>query len=293
MKIVFIGSVLLSEKILEQLILLKEEVVGVISKDESKFNSDFRNISLLAKKNNIPFYNTNDINNDSTLIWIKNKMPDIIFCFGWSSLLKSEILKIPNIGILGYHPSLLPFNRGRHPLIWAKVLGLRKTGSTFFFMDLGADSGDILSQKKLEIKFTDTADIIYGKMINLSISQVKEFLPKLKNKSFKKIKQNIKGNFWRKRTKRDGLIDFRMESDAICNLVRALSKPYIGAHCLFNGDEIKIWEIKSGGNTEKFIEPGRIIKVYDNNIEVKTGSTSVILTKHEFKLLPQTNEYFQ
>lgn len=293
MKIVFIGSVLLSEKILEQLILLKEEIVGVISKDESKFNSDFRNISLLAKKNNIPFYNTNDINNDSTLTWIKNKIPDIIFCFGWSSLLKSEILKIPNMGILGYHPSLLPFNRGRHPLIWAKVLGLRKTGSTFFFMDLGADSGDILSQKKLEIKFTDTADIIYGKMIKLSISQVKEFLPKLKNKSFKKIKQNIKGNFWRKRTKRDGLIDFRMESDAICNLVRALSKPYIGAHCLFNGNEIKIWEIKSGGNTEKFIEPGRIIKVYDNNIEVKTGSTSVILTKHEFKLLPQTNEYFQ
>ena len=52
------------------------------------------------------------------------------------------------MGILGYHPSLLPFNRGRHPIIWALALGLKETGSTFFFMDENADTGDIVSQKK-------------------------------------------------------------------------------------------------------------------------------------------------
>lgn len=291
MKIVFIGSVLLSEKILEQLIFLKEEVVGVISKNQSAFNSDFRNISLLAQNSNIPSFNTSNINNSETVDWIKSKIPDIIFCFGWSSLLKSQILNIPKIGVIGYHPSLLPLNRGRHPLIWAKVLGLNTTGSTFFFMDEGSDTGDILNQKKFEITFEDTANSIYNKMIETTLIQLKEFLPDLKTKKFKRIKQNIKRNYWRKRNHKDGLIDFRMESEAICNLVRGLSKPYIGSHCLYKGMEIKIWKIKTGNNMQKNIEPGKIIKIDKKKIEVKTGSTSVILTKHEFEFIPEINEY--
>ena len=56
-----------------------------------------------------------------------------IYKIDTSSNLEKSILKISKIGVLGYHPSFLPFNKGRHPLIWAKVLGLKKTGSTFFF----------------------------------------------------------------------------------------------------------------------------------------------------------------
>ena len=291
MKILFIGSVYLSEKILEKLLLINENIVGVISKDNSKFNSDFKDISLLARKNKIAFHNTKNINSIKTITWIKNITPDIIFCFGWSELLKSEILKIPNMGVLGYHPSLLPFNRGRHPLIWAKILGLKKTGSTFFFMDEGADTGDILSQKEFKITFEDNANSIYNKMVKLASSQVLEFLPYLKNNSFKRKKQLKKENYWRKRVGSDGLIDFRMDSNSIINLVRALSKPYIGAHCNFMGNEIKIWEIEKGKNNSVNIEPGKVIQIINNQIEVKTGSTSVILTDHEFSNLPKINEY--
>ena len=77
--------------------------------------------------------------------------PDIIFCFGWSSLIKSEVLNLTKLGVVGYHPAMLPNNRGRHPLIWAKILGLTQTGSTYFFMDEGADTGDILDQSSFEI----------------------------------------------------------------------------------------------------------------------------------------------
>jgi len=67
-----------------------------------------------------------------------------------SSLLKKELLSLPPNGVLGYHPAKLPQNRGRHPLIWSLVLGLEESASTFYFMDEGADSGDILSQKDFE-----------------------------------------------------------------------------------------------------------------------------------------------
>ena len=106
----------------------------------------------MSRKNNIPVRYTPNINSEEVIGWISNLAPDVIFCFGWSGLLKKELLQIPPMGVIGYHPTALPKNRGRHPITWALNLGLKETASTFFFMDDGIDSGDILSQKKVLIK---------------------------------------------------------------------------------------------------------------------------------------------
>ena len=83
--------------------------------------------------------------------WIQDLNPDLIFCLGWSSLLKRSTLDIPKFGVIGYHPSLLPKNKGRHPIIWALALGLKETGSTFFLMNEGVDTGKIINQKRLKL----------------------------------------------------------------------------------------------------------------------------------------------
>ena len=79
------------------------------------------------------------------------------------------------MGVLGYHPAELPKNRGRHPIIWALVLGLKRTASTFFFMDEGADTGDILSQYKINISKNDNAETLYNRIIEVAMKQVDEF----------------------------------------------------------------------------------------------------------------------
>ena len=88
-----------------------------------------------------------------------------------SRLLKEEILSIAPFGVVGFHATALPANRGRHPIIWALVLGLSETASTFFFMDEGADSGDILSQYKLSISENDNAESLYKKVIKVASVQ--------------------------------------------------------------------------------------------------------------------------
>ena len=103
------------------------------------------------------------------------------------------------MGVVGYHPAKLPKNKGRHPLIWTLVLGLKKV-LQHFFMDEQADSGDILSQKNFKILLTDNAKDLYDKVIKISLMRIEKFIPKLQNKSYKTIKQNSKiSNFWRKR----------------------------------------------------------------------------------------------
>jgi len=294
MKIIFIGSVYFSKVMLEKLIDLNANIVGVITKQNSDLNSDFVDLSTISTINNIPFLYSKNINNQETIYWIKKLKSDIIFCFGWSSLLKKDVLKICPMGVLGFHPALIPENRGRHPLIWAKILGLEKSGTTFFFMDEGADTGDILDQKEFKIFFHDDAASLYKKMIINSVDQLKTFLPKLISNNYPKIKQSNPGNTWRKRSQIDGLIDFRMTSESICNLVRGLSKPYVGAHCIYRNNEIKIWEVELSNCDLNNFEPGKVLDIENNNtIKVKTSDSAILLTKHNFEILPSVGKYIR
>ncbi len=292
MKIFFIGTIEFSKKALEKLIELNAQVVGVCTKEKSEFNSDFADLSPLCEKNKIPYKYVDNVNSKNNCNWIKSLNPDIIFCFGWSNLLKKNILTLAPMGVLGFHPSELPKNRGRHPLIWALALGLKKSASTFFFMDEGIDSGEILSKKSFDILNNDDAQVLYDKFVDIALTQIEEFLPQLEKKSYRTIKQNDEAsNIWRKRNKTDGQIDFRMGSQAIYNLVRALTKPYVGAYINYKEKEITVWKVEIIENKKNNIESGKVLDVNENKILVKTYDGAIKITHHEFKKLPNIGEY--
>lgn len=292
MRIVFIGSVEFSKRALIKLIDLKVNVVALCTIKKNRLNSDYVDLRPICKKNKIPFIIVEDINSTESQNWIKSFHPDIIFCFGWSKLLKKNILKSSKMGVIGFHPTKLPENRGRHPLIWSLVLGIKNTASTFFFMNERADEGNILSQKTLKILNSDNAQSLYDKISKVALSQIEDFIPKLQNQTFSVIKQKKNsGNIWRKRSKVDGLIDFRMTSNAIYNLVRALSKPYPGAHIVYNGKEVIIWKVRKINFKKINIECGKILKISDNKILVKTYDGAIEILEHEFKKQPIIGEY--
>ena len=295
MRIFFIGSVKFSRKMLEGILTIKNvEVVGVATKSKSSFNSDHDDLSDISLANNIPFKYVKDINAPHIVEWISRLSADIIYCLGWSSLIKQELLNSSPLGVIGYHPAELPQNRGRHPLIWALVLGLKRTASTFFFMDNGADTGDIISQEPIEILHYDDASTMYKKIEELALKQIKNFTKEISknNGIIAREKQDyIEGNYWRKRGKNDGRIDFRMSSKAIYNLIRGLSKPYVGAHLEFGEENIKVWNSKTIDFRIDNHEPGKVLKSNSIGVLVKTYDGAILLTDHEFETLPEVNTY--
>ncbi len=279
MRILFIGSVQFSKDCLLKMIKMGCAPVGVCTLEKSTFNSDHFDLSPICSENSIPYISSKDLNSEKSLQWIKNLEPEIIFCFGWSKLLKKKLLNLTPGGVVGFHPTALPRNRGRHPLIWALVLGLNKTASTFFFMDEGADSGDIISQKQITITKNDNAESLYKKMTVVAIDQLQDLIEKLKSGSIIRKKQNHnKSNSWRKRGMLDGKIDWRMTARSIHNLIRGLSHPYAGAHFEFGEKKIKVWESELLIDKRKNIEPGKIIES-GKRIVIKAGQDSVILKK--------------
>lgn len=292
MNIFFIGTVEFSKCVLAKLIEMKAQIVGVATKADSPFNADFADLSPLCKKANIPYRFVDNINDRDVIDWINSLHPDVIFCFGWSELLKKELLELAPMGVVGFHPAALPQNRGRHPLIWALALGLEETASTFFFMDDGADNGDILSQEFIKIAYSDDARNLYSKIVDTALHQIEEFVPKLESGTYMRISQDhSKANIWRKRTRNDGKIDFRMSSRAIYNLVRALTKPYVGAHVVYKAEEYKVWKSRERRINAINLEPGKILAVENNTITVKTEDEAVDLIEHDFKVMPHVGAY--
>lgn len=280
MRILFIGCVKSSELFLEKLVEIKTNIVGVVTMEESRFNTDFVDLGEICRIQEIDYLYVKHINSTESKTYILSKKPDLILCLGWSQLLDKEVLAIPKIGCVGFHPAALPANRGRHPLIWALALNLKRTASTFFMLEDTADTGGILSQQYVEIEYEDDAYTLYNKIMAVAVVQLEILLEEFENQTVKTILPVLaQGNTWRKRGGADGIIDWRMSSNGIYNLVRALTKPYVGAHFIYKRREYKVWKAKEiFDNAYGNIEPGKVIEVmsdthfvvktYDNLIEI-------------------------
>lgn len=291
---VLLGSVKSSEAALWA--LLKNEnvdVTAVVGLRESIFNADFIDILEIADCKNKQFFSYDEIGEKSLIRFIKEKNVDLLFVVGWSKLISVDLINSTKLGAVGYHPAFLPYNRGRHPIIWSLVLGLSETASTFFLLEEDADSGPILNQKVFSIQHDDSAEALYAKLLKMIPEQIDDIILSLVGGTMKPVVQdNIQANYLRKRSRKDGLIDWRMATYSIYNLVRALSKPYPGAEMMYNGEYVKIWSvITHSAEVAANIEPGKVIYLSPLGPVVKTGDGAICLTKMDPKLKLAVGEY--
>ena len=281
-----------SRNALEHILGLGAEIVGVCTLQDSKFNTDHVDLSGVSAAHGIPWRYADDINSAEIVHWIRDTAPDVIFCFGWSRLLGVDLLKLAPLGVVGFHPAALPANRGRHPLIWALALGLPKTASSFFFMDTCADSGDILSQREVIIEDDDDARSLYDKVTASALSQIEEFMPQLASQSYARQPQVAQfANTWRKRSTVDGQIDWRMSARSIHNLVRGLTKPYVGAHFVTDGKVFKVWKSEIWRGSQKNVEPGKVLMQSGSSTVVKCGENAICLLVTEPAFKPLVGSY--
>lgn len=284
MKIIFIGGVKFSYEILKTILENNWNISVVFSYDDSKKEkiSDFISLDELCSKYNLQNIKIDKINAQNNIEIIKKIEPDIILVMGWSQLLNSEIISIPKIGVIGSHPTELPKYRGRAPIPWSILKGLKTSALTFFFIEEGTDSGDILDQRSFKLSSNDDATSVYKKVESVGKEMIQDNLTKLQNGNYTRKKQDV-SNFienWEKRGPQDGIIDWSRNSQEIHTLIRATTHPYPGAYTIFNGSKLIIWGAEFSNEQSKGV--GKIMRVNNFNVKIGTGKGVIILKRISF-----------
>lgn len=292
-KIILIGNIKNTFSLLKVIFNYANNFDLFIITNNNNKKSDYYNLQPFCNKNQIPIYLTKNVNNLKTLNKIKKFNPDYIFCFGWSQILKKKLLNMARDFALGYHPAKLPQNRGKHPLIWAIVLGLKETASTFFKLEEQVDNGDIVSQKKIKISSKDNALSLYKKMEKISCQQINDILKEIISSKikFKKVKKN-NSNVWRKRNFKDGIIDWRMSASNILNLVKGLYYPYPFAGTYYKGKYISVRKVEIIKKKIQNAEFGKILYLNKNKPHVRCGDYIIKVLSHDPKTKFKLGDYF-
>ena len=82
-----------------------------------------------------------------------------------------------------------------------------------------------------------------------------------------------------------------MTSRSVYNLVRALTRPYLGAELKYKGKNAKIWRAAEARLSMPNIEPGKVLGVQGRAVLVKCGCDAVWLKEHDFEKIPSSGEY--
>jgi len=269
-KVIFMGTPTFAVPVLEKLIENTNVILVVSQPDREKDRKG--NIlptptKQLAIENNIEVYQPTKIK--ESYEYITSLKPDIIITCAYGQIIPEEILNCPKYGCINVHGSLLPKLRGGAPIHHAIINGDNKTGITIMYMDKKMDSGDIISQKEIEILETDILDTLYEKMSLLGANLLIKTLPSIIEGTNQRIKQDENEvTFGYNITKEEEKIDFNKKSKDIHNQIRGLSS-IPGAYCYLDDKRLKIY-LSELTNIKSTDTPGKITKIDKTGIFVNT-----------------------
>lgn len=111
--------------------------------------------------------------------WVPDRL-DLILCAHAHIFVTPEARQKARFGALGYHPSLLPRHRGRDAIVWAVHMRDLVTGGTAYWLDDGADTGDIAAQDWCWIKPGDSPESLWrGELAPMGLRLLRDVLARL------------------------------------------------------------------------------------------------------------------
>jgi len=230
-------------------VLNKEDIAVVVNKTEDFKNSWQKSLGFHSKLLGIPIYQLNEI----------QQIPNIIFLsLEFDRIIKPDLFKTDNL--YNIHFSLLPEYKGMYTSILPILHGKNYSGVTLHKIDRGIDTGDIIDQKKFDIKDFTCQDL-YFKYLEEGTLLVRNNFNRLLNEKILGTKQVFeKSTYFSKNSFNFENIEINPNQTGfqICNFVRSLYfRPY--QLPTFKGIKIKKAEIV---NEKPMERPSNII--YEN-----------------------------
>ena len=277
LRIIFMGTAQLSCASLQALLDSPDfQVLAVVTQPDRPKGRDLKlqpsPVKALASRTNLPVLQPERARSEEFIQALCPLAPDLIAVVAYGQILPKSILDLPRFGCLNVHTSLLPKYRGAAPIQWAILNGDAETGVTIMKMDVGLDTGDILTQDKTPICAEDNAQTLHDRLAGIGAKSLVQAIREHAAGKLASRPQPSEGvSYAPKIKKEDGYLDWSRPAQAIWNQVRGLV-PWPGAftcvQCSPQPSLLKIWQAEV---VERSGPPGEILQADKSGVVVGCG----------------------
>lgn len=259
MNTVFFGLTGLGSAVLRGLLNCKDVIITSVytKKYELPYPYyDEKQTGEICAESGIKCFYDKEINSSEVKNKIMSESPDLIIVASFNRIISGEVLKIPKLGVINFHPSLLPAYKGPYPDQAVLLNGEKETGVTVHYVTEKVDSGNIIFQRKILIDENDSYSTLKKKIAEVSEQIVPEICSLFKGNNIPDgIPQDeTKSSYFPKPKEKDCLINSETDIEKIINKVKAFN-PFPGTYILINNDRVYVseYEILSNNKTAKGI----------------------------------------
>ncbi len=277
LRVIFAGTPEFALPSLQSLVESDVEVVAVLTQPDRPKGRGRKltapPVKLFCEDHGFQVLQTHRIT-DELIDELDSFAPDVMVVVAFGLLLPVELLQLPKYGCINVHASLLPKWRGAAPVARAIEAGDSKTGVTIMHMDVGLDTGPMLSQVECAIQLDDTTETLQQKLAVLGAQELLETLNELPRKLKESSPQTDSlASYAAKLTVAESFIDWKLSADEIVRKVRAYN-PWPIARTIYQEVGIRIWSAQVTTHTE-ITSPGQVIESTSRGVIVGTGRDAV------------------
>lgn len=274
LNIIFAGTPEFAAVALEALIHSTHQIKAVFTQPDKPSGRGLKltqsAVKTLALHYHLPLYQPKSLKDSHELL--ASLQADVMVVAAYGLLLPADVLKIPRLGCVNIHPSLLPRWRGAAPIQRSIYAGDKETGVTIMKMDEGLDTGPILLQRPYVLMPDETSQTLHDTLAKLGAKTLIETLDLLAADQIKpKLQDNDHATYANKITKEEALIDWTRPAVQLEQEIRAFN-PWPVAYTSFQGQNLRIWFAKALPNSQDNAAlPRTILNVAKTGIDIATG----------------------
>ncbi|TDI93306.1 MAG: methionyl-tRNA formyltransferase [Chloroflexi bacterium] len=250
MRIIFFGSPREAADSLRSLISAGHDVVAVYTRPDRRAGRGREKsqtpVKVFAEKQGLPVFTPAGFRNSAQeLDRMADANADVFVVVAYGRILPADILKVPPMGVVNVHPSLLPMYRGPSPVVMAILDGQTHTGVSVMLLDEGMDTGPVLAQSPpVRLTGRERAAELQARLFKEGAAMLPAVLTGLQDGTVVPTPQDdSKATVTRLLDRSDGEIDWSLSAAQIDRMVRAYD-PWPGTFTSWNGKGLKILDVE-------------------------------------------------
>lgn len=148
--------------------------------------------------------------------------PDYFLIGNYQQILRPDLLSVPAVTSVNFHPSPLPRYAGWAPFFWMVREGERDSGVTAIDVTPEIDGGPVIMQKPVRLTGTETALEVRESHTIANVALLRQLLPRLIARDYTSAPQETGDrSYFSKPGDRDYWLDLAQPSEAVLRTVRA------------------------------------------------------------------------